>query len=97
MESTEKISNSSVSTIWRKIIIGDEIVLLNIHKGKVKYRLFDLEFKVLSEDRSYEDDEVSEVVSDWLKSLTRAAVATAAWDARRRKHLKNGVDGSEKN
>ena len=97
MKAAEKNRSASISTIWHLIRIGDEIVLLNIHKGKVKYRLFDLEFKVLSEDRSYEDDEVSEVVSDWLKSLTRAAVATAAWDARRRKHLKNGVDGSEKN
>ena len=97
MKAAEKNRSASISTIWHRIRIGDEIVLLNIHKGKVKYRLFDLEFKVLSEDRSYEDDEVSEVVSDWLKSLTRAAVATAAWDAQQRKQSNNEVVESEKN
>ena len=94
MKAAEKNRSASISTIWHRIRIGDEIVLINIHQGKVRYRLFDLEFKVMADERYYADDEVPEVVSDWLRFLTNAAVATAAWDARRRKQSKNGVDGN---
>ena len=80
MKSTEKTGNTCVSTIWHKIIIGDEVVLINIHQGKVKFRLFDLDFKVVA-DKKYEDDEVDEVVSNHLGFLTKAAVASAAWEA----------------
>ena len=97
MKSTEKIGHACVSTIWHKIIIGDEVVLINIHQGRVKYRLFGLDFNVMADERYYADDEVSEVVSDWLKSLTRAAVASAAWDAQQRKQSSNEEGGSEKN
>lgn len=92
----QKERDPTVSTIWHRIRIGDELVLINIHHGKVKFRLFDLDFKVVA-DKTYEDDEVDEVVSNHLGFLTNAAVASAAWEAQQRKQSKNGVDGNEKN
>jgi len=92
----QKERDTTVSTIWRRVSIGDELVLINIHQGKVKFRLFDLDFKVVA-DKTYEDDEVDEVVSNHLGFLTKAAVASAAWEARQRKLSKNGVDGNDKN